>query len=202
MEELSAAAGSSVRFPMGGSIEGDMARTIGAALAEQDLGWGFLGTSFPFTVASIDGDVNPGGIDLKVNGQSGEKGIRGSLRIAFPGGAVSGTLLASRSSHSWRFGVPEHVRPNSKFEEACIFRHGGCSDPVFRGQAQPVELGDPRKRLKQTSLDAPTDAAASSRKGEALSGIVKIEAPMLFAILARASLGRDDKPLARSAKFA
>jgi hypothetical protein len=82
---------------MGGSIEGDMARTIGAALAEQDLGWGFLGTSFPFTVASIDGDVNPGGIDLKVKGQSGEKGIGGSLRIAFPGGAVSGTLLASET---------------------------------------------------------------------------------------------------------
>ena len=39
--------------------------------------------------------MNSGGIDLKVQGQSGEKGIGGSLRIAFPGAAVSGTLLAS-----------------------------------------------------------------------------------------------------------
>jgi hypothetical protein len=35
-----------------------------------------------------------------------------------------------------------------------------------------------------------------SRKGETLSGIVQIEAPIFFVIPARASLGRDDNPLA------
>ncbi len=98
VEDVSTAAGSfSVRFPVGGTIEGGVARTIGAAFAEQDLGWGLRGSSFPFAVASIDGIVDPGGIDLKVQGQSGEKGIGGSLRIAFPGAGVSGTLLASET---------------------------------------------------------------------------------------------------------
>jgi AsmA protein len=54
---------------------------------------------FPFTVASIDGTVRPGGIDLKVEGQSGEKGIGGSLKVDLPGAAVSGTLLASENTH-------------------------------------------------------------------------------------------------------
>lgn len=97
-EDVSAAAGTfSIRFPAGGSLEGDLAQTLGTALLEQDLGWGLRGSSFPFTVGSIDGIVKPGGIDLKVQGQSGEKGIGGSLRIAFPGAAVSGTLLASET---------------------------------------------------------------------------------------------------------
>lgn len=97
-EDVSAAAGTfSIRFPAGGSLEGDVAQTLGTALLEQDLGWGLRGSSFPFTVASIDGIVKPGGIDLKVEGQSGDKGIGGSLRIAFPGAAVSGTLLASET---------------------------------------------------------------------------------------------------------
>ena len=85
VEDMSAAAGTfTIRFPIGGSIEGEVARTLSAALAEQDLGWIFRGSSFPFTVASIDGAVRPGGIDLKVEGQSGEKGIGGSLRVDFP----------------------------------------------------------------------------------------------------------------------
>jgi len=42
----------------------------------------------------------------------------------------------------------------------------------------------------------------SSRKGEALSGIVTDRSACFFAIPARASLGRDDDPLARLAKFA
>ena len=101
IEDVSAAGGTfSIRFPAGGSIEGDLAHTLGAALAEQDLGWGLRSSSFPFAVASIDGVVKPGGIDLKVQGESGEKGIGGSLRIAFPGSAVSGTLLASENLNS------------------------------------------------------------------------------------------------------
>ncbi len=97
-DDLSAAAGSfSVRFPTGGAIEGDVARTIGAALAERDFGWGLQGSSFPFAVASMDGVVDSGRVELKVQGQSGQKAIGGSLRIAFPGATVSGTLLASES---------------------------------------------------------------------------------------------------------
>ena len=41
-----------------------------------------------------------------------------------------------------------------------------------------------------------------SRKGEALFGIVTDRSACLYAIPARSSLGRDDKPLARLAKFA
>ncbi len=97
-EDVSAAAGTfSIRFPVGGSLEGDVAQTLSAALLEQDLGWGLRGSSFPFAVASLDGIVKPGGIDLEVQGQSGEKGIGGSLRIAFPGAEVNGTLLASEA---------------------------------------------------------------------------------------------------------
>ncbi len=99
-EDMGAAAGTfTIRFPLGGSIEGEVARTLSAALTEQDLSWVFRGSSFPFTVGSIDGTVRPGGIDLKVEGQSGEKGIGGSLRVDFPGAVVSGTLLASENAH-------------------------------------------------------------------------------------------------------
>ncbi len=100
VEGMGAATGTfTIRFPIGGSIEGEVAHTLSAALAEQDLSWVFRGSSFPFTVASIDGTVGPGGIDLKVEGQSGEKGIGGSLRVDFPGAVVSGTLLASENAH-------------------------------------------------------------------------------------------------------
>ena len=136
VEDLSAAAGSfSVRFPMGGSIEGDMARTIGAALAEQDLGWGFLGNSFPFTVASVDGDVNPGGIDLKVQGQSGEKGIGGSLRIAFPGGAVSGTLLASETLAPGGLDLPS-VSGQTASSRKLVFS-GTADAPILSSAGKP-----------------------------------------------------------------
>jgi hypothetical protein len=136
VEDLSAAAGSfSVRFPIGGSIEGDMARTIGAALAEQDSGWGILGTSFPFAVASIDGDVNPGAIDLKVKGQSGEKGIGGSLRIAFPGGAVSGTLLASETPAS---GASESPSATDQTASSRKLVFSGTADaPILSSAAKP-----------------------------------------------------------------
>ncbi len=100
IENIGAAAGTfTIRFPLGGSMEGEVARTLSAALAEQDLGWVLRGSSFPFAVASIDGTVRPGSIGLKVEGQSGEKGIGGSLKVDFPGAAVSGTLLASENTH-------------------------------------------------------------------------------------------------------
>ena len=136
VEDVSAAAGSfSVRFPVGGSIEGDVARTIGAALAEQDLGWGLRRSSFPFAVASIDGIVDSGGIDLNVQGQSGEKGIGGSLRIAFPGAAVSGTLLASEnlnSSGSESTSVPGQTTTSTK-----LVLSGTADAPILSAPGKP-----------------------------------------------------------------
>jgi hypothetical protein len=136
VEDVSAAEGSfSVRFPVGGSIEGDMARTIGAALAEQDLGWGLQRNSFPFAVASIDGIVNSGGIDLKVQGRSGEKGIDGSLRIAFPGAAVSGTLLASDNLNPGGLdfpGVPKQLPSSTK-----LVLSGTADAPILSSAIKP-----------------------------------------------------------------
>jgi hypothetical protein len=98
VEDLGAAAGTfTVRFPGGGSLEGGVAPTLSAALAQQDFGWALSGGAFPFSAATIEGTVKPGAIDLKVRGESGDKGIGGWLRIAFPGAAVSGTLFASEN---------------------------------------------------------------------------------------------------------
>ncbi len=98
LQDVKAAAGSfSARFPSGGTLEGDMARTLSAALAERDLDWGFGGASMPFAAATIDGTFRQGGIDLKIDGESGDKNIGGWLRIAIPGAAVSGALSARRS---------------------------------------------------------------------------------------------------------
>lgn len=136
VEDVTAAEGSfSIRFPMGGSIEGDMARTIGAALAEQDLGWGLRRNSFPFAVASIDGAVKSGGIDLKVQGLSGEKGIDGSLKIAFPGAAVSGTLLASERLNldgSDFPSVPEQPPSSTK-----LVLSGTADAPILSSASKP-----------------------------------------------------------------
>jgi AsmA protein len=134
-EDVNAAAGTfSARFPLGGSIEGDAARTIGAALSNQD-DWSLRGSSFPFSVASIDGIVKPGGIDLKVQGQSGEKSIGGSLRIAFPGAAVSGTLLASENVNpdgSEFASVPEQTAGSTK-----LVLSGTAEAPILTSAGRP-----------------------------------------------------------------
>ncbi len=98
VEDLSGASGTfTVRFPAGGSLEGGVARTLSAALAQEDLGWALRAGAFPFSAATVEGTVKPGAIDLKVQGESDDKGIGGGLRIAFPGAAVSGTLFASEN---------------------------------------------------------------------------------------------------------
>jgi AsmA protein len=100
-EDLIAATGTfTVLFPAGGSIEGDVAETLSAALAHQDRGWVLRGGAFPFSAATIEGTVKPGAVDLKVQGESGDKGIGGWLKIAFPGAAVSGTVFANESPAS------------------------------------------------------------------------------------------------------
>ena len=146
-EDVSAAAGTfSIRFPAGGSLEGDVAQTLGTALLEQDLGWGLRGSSFPFTVASIDGIVKPGGIDLKVEGQSGDKGIGGSFRIAFPGAAVSGTLLASETLGTGASEAGNAPAETASYDEAGPFWNRGRSHPFLCRQTQPVELGQLARR--------------------------------------------------------
>ncbi len=118
VEDVSAAAGTfSIRFPAGGSIEGDAARTINAALAGQDAGWSFGGGSFPFAAGSIFGVVKPGGVDLKVQGESGGKAIGGALTISLPDAAVSGTLSATESlktGDSDLAGAPEQWASSTK----------------------------------------------------------------------------------------
>jgi AsmA protein len=98
-DDMRAAQGSfSVRFPSGGALEGDMARVLGDALATRDLEWGFGETSLPFAAATIDGTVKQGGITLQIDGEAGSKSIGGSLKLAFPGAAVSGSLSTKRSA--------------------------------------------------------------------------------------------------------
>ncbi len=98
-EDLNAAQGSfSARFPSGGALEGDMARMLGDALADGDLDWGLGGASLPFAAATIDGTVKQGGIALKIDGEAGSKSIGGSLKLAFPGAAVTGSLSTKRNA--------------------------------------------------------------------------------------------------------
>jgi len=98
-EDLRAAQGSFfARFPSGGAIEGDMARVLGDALVNGDFNWGLGGASLPFAAATIDGTVKQGGISLKIDGETGSKSVGGSLQLAFPGAAVSGSLSTRRSA--------------------------------------------------------------------------------------------------------
>lgn len=136
LEDLSAAEGTfSIRFPLGGAIEGDLGRTLDAALLEREPGWGLAPSSFSFAVASADGVVKPGRIDLKVRGQSGEKDIAGALGIAFPGAAVSGSLLASESFKTGGQGdtnLPAQAESSTK-----LFVSGTADAIIVSAASQP-----------------------------------------------------------------
>lgn len=128
LDDLSAADGTfSIRFPLGGSIEGDLAQTLYAAL-DQDLGWGLRGRSFPFATAMIDGIAKPGRVDLVVQGQSGEKSVGGALKIAFPGAIVSGTLLASDASKT---GGEDEPSPPARTKNVTTLFLSGAADAII-----------------------------------------------------------------------
>ncbi len=140
IEDVSAAAGTfSIRFPAGGSVEGDMADTLGAALGGQDLGWRVRGSSFPFAAASLDGVVKPGGIDLKVQGQSGERGLGGSLKFEFPGAAVSGTLLASENLNT---GASEFASASAETAGSTKLVLSGTADALILSSAAKASLSN------------------------------------------------------------
>jgi hypothetical protein len=99
--EDSGLAGSfAVKFPAGGTLDGEVSRKLSAALAHRELSWGPGASSFAFTAASIDGTIRQNGIDLSVDGQSASGHISGSLRVAFPGSIVSGTLSLSQDGEA------------------------------------------------------------------------------------------------------
>ncbi len=135
-ELAAAAAGTfSVRFPSGGSLEGDIPKMLSAALAHQDLDWGLGGTSFPFAAASIDGTVQPGGVDLKVEGERGDRSIGGRLRVAFPGAAVSGTLSASQNPNA----------PDTTDFPTAPVHSAGSTQLVLSGTAEALIFSPPGK---------------------------------------------------------
>jgi uncharacterized protein involved in outer membrane biogenesis len=135
--DLARAAGTfSIQFPSGGSLEGDMPQLLNAALAHQEIDWGLGEGSFPFAAASVDGTIRPGEVDFKVQGESGDKSIGGRLRIALPGGTVSGTLSASQtptvSGSSFFDSAP--AQPANSMQ---LVLSGTAAQPVFSPLAKP-----------------------------------------------------------------
>ena len=140
LEDMSAATGTfSIRFPLGGAIEGDLGRTLDAALLERGPGWGLAPSSFPFAVASADGVVKPGRIDLKVKGQSGEKDIAGALGIAFPGAAVSGNLLAN---DSFKTEAQDNTNLPAEAESSTKLFVSGTADAIIVSAASQPRLSN------------------------------------------------------------
>ena len=140
LEDLSAAEGTfSIRFPLGGTIEGDLARTLDTALVERELGWGLAPSSFPFAVASADAVVKPGRIDLKVKGQNGEKDIAGTLGISFPGAAVSGLLLAT---DPYKTGPQDDMNQPAQAESSTKLFVSGTADAIMISAAGKPSLSN------------------------------------------------------------
>ncbi len=91
--DIKAATGSfDIDFPAGGTLEGDVSRHFSAALSQREILWGLGSSSLAFTAASIEGSAGPGGIAVKIDGETAIGRIGGSLRIASPNNTVSGTL--------------------------------------------------------------------------------------------------------------
>ncbi|MGO9985215.1 MAG: hypothetical protein ACLPIX_13545 [Rhodomicrobium sp.] len=87
-----------IKFPYGGALDGDLSQHLSTALAQQDLFWGLGSSSFPFSIASLEGTAEPGGVAFKFDGEHDGGRIGGSLRIASPGNSVSGTLSLSEAA--------------------------------------------------------------------------------------------------------
>ena len=136
-EDISAATGTfTVRFPAGGSLEGDAAQTLSAALTHEDRGWPLQASTFPFSAATIDGTVKPGAIDLKVQGESGDRGIGGWLRIAFPGAAVTGTLFANENPSTSEPSAPR-AAPAEPARSTQLVLSGTADAPVLLSSGKP-----------------------------------------------------------------
>jgi AsmA protein len=99
VKEIAGATGNFVvRFPSGGSFEGEAARITSASELQdsfRDSG------SIPFSTASVEGSLVPSGLSLKIDGEQGDSRIGGTLRISLPGSSVSGTLSLSEAAESW-----------------------------------------------------------------------------------------------------
>jgi hypothetical protein len=103
----------SIDFPAGVTLDGDPSRKLASALARQDLGWGLGASSLSFSAANIDGTIGASGIDLKVRGESVGSHVDGSLRIAFPGALVSGTLSLRPGGETTSASEPKPDKPFS-----------------------------------------------------------------------------------------
>jgi hypothetical protein len=94
--ELKGATGSfGIVFPVGGTLDGEVSRRLSEAFARGKSPWELSSGSIPFTTASMDGAVTPGGVTLKLDGEAAANRIAGSLRIATPGGQIAGKLTVS-----------------------------------------------------------------------------------------------------------
>jgi uncharacterized protein involved in outer membrane biogenesis len=97
-EEMQASTSNfTIEFPSGGTIEGDFSRQLSAAFERRDLFWSLASNSVPFNAASIEGSATPGGVNMRIDGEYAGGRIDGSIRVASPGNAVSGTLSVIES---------------------------------------------------------------------------------------------------------
>jgi uncharacterized protein involved in outer membrane biogenesis len=135
-QDLRGAAGSfSVLFPSGGALEGEVARVLGDALANGDLDWGLGGASLPFAAATIEGEVKQGAVTLKIEGEAGDKSLGGSLKLAFPGGDVSGSLSTRRNESGSGSGAP-----NAKGEAAAQLVLSGTAEALSFSRLEKQSL--------------------------------------------------------------
>jgi hypothetical protein len=94
--ELKGATGSfGIVFPAGGTLDGEVSKRLSEAFAHGKSPWELSSGSIPFTGASMDGAVTPGGVTLKLDSEAAANRIAGSLRIALPGGQIAGKLTVS-----------------------------------------------------------------------------------------------------------
>jgi hypothetical protein len=104
----------SIGFPAGGTLDGEVAKRWSEVIAQGKSPWELNSGSFPFTAASVEGAVTPAGVALKLNGQAAGNHIAGALRIAKPGGQITGKLTVSPTEGSSEVTpAPARTRPNS-----------------------------------------------------------------------------------------
>jgi hypothetical protein len=97
-QEANADSGSfSIAFPAGGTLDGEAAKRLSEAISHGKSPWDLSSGSLAFSAASHDGAINPGSVALKLDGEAAGSRIAGSLRVATPGGQVTGKLTVRPS---------------------------------------------------------------------------------------------------------
>ena len=121
-----------IMLPYGGVVEGEASRRLSTALDGHDPAWPSAATSsLPLSQANVSGTIDGGGVAATVEADSGNIRLFGSLTVALPGYALSGSLLIGQTEGEQA--EPVTVNEHSPREQtlATLMISGTAAAPDF-----------------------------------------------------------------------